>query len=313
MVLQTEVVEALSKLPLPELRIPGYPIKVASKTSNTEIAVLHLSDVQWGKVTASYSSEIAKKRLIELAVRVGKVVDARKHGAKIEELHLYLGGDIVEGEDIFPGQKHLIDAPVYAQAIHGASAAIAGLTLRLLSHFQRIKIFSVRGNHGNIHGSPTNWDEICYEVAKRDLLGGADLFPDRKNLTKRIDFGPIGHWYQVDRIFGWGNLLIHGDQITGGVGGNGFKTKISGWIDAIPEAWDYIWLGHFHQMSSWVVNRRIVKINGTTESDNQYAQEDFAAVGEPSQRLGFFDEKYGLIADYPIYLAGRTPNGRPTR
>lgn len=310
--LQQEVIEAISKLPVHDFKAPGYPVGECSKVkSRYEIAALHLSDVQWGKVTNSYNSDVAKKRLNELAIHTGKVIDARKHGAKIEELRLYLGGDIVEGEDIFKGQAHLIDAPVFAQAIHGASAAIARLAIRLLSHVERVKILSVRGNHGrDSSGGPGNWDEVCYEVAKRDLLGGANLFPERKKITNRITFGPIGHWYQLDRVFGWGNLIIHGDQMKGSLGGAGFKTKVAGWVDAIPGAWDYLWLGHFHQMSSWVVNSRVVMVNGTTESDNEYAQESFAAVGGPSQRLGFFDEKYGLIADYPIYLGERKPNGR---
>jgi hypothetical protein len=308
MALAIEVIEAIAKLPAPELKIPDLASKQSSK-KNVESAVLHLSDVQWGKVTSSYSSSIARQRLYELAVHVGKVIEARKHGARIEELHLLLGGDIVEGENIFPGQKHLIDAPVYAQAIHGASASIARLALRLLRHVDRIYIHCVGGNHGDDNkDSPTNWDEVCYEVAKRDLLGGSELFPERKKLTNRIIFGPIGNWFRVVRVLGWGNLLIHGHQLKGALGGTGFRTKVAGWIDAIPQSWDYLWLGHFHTMSSWVVNRRVVLINGTTESDNEYAQEDFAAVGIPSQRLGFFDEKYGLIADYPIYLTERNPN-----
>lgn len=309
MTLQLETIEAISKLPLPDLRVPGFPQKTKSSGGKPEIAVLHLSDVQWGKVTSSYNSNVARKRLFELAVHVGKVVEARRSNAKIEELRLYLGGDIVEGENIFPGQKHLIDCPVHAQAIHGAAPAIARLILRLLPHFPIISVESVRGNHGkDDKASPTNWDEICYEIVKHLLLGGADLFPERKKLLSRVKFGPIGHWYRVDKIFNWGNLLIHGNQISGSLGGNGFKTKIAGWIDAIPEPWDYLWLGHFHQMSSWVVNKRTVKVNGTTESDNEYAQEDFAAVGEPSQRLAFFNEKYGLIADYTIYLRERKAN-----
>lgn len=302
-----EVIEAIQKLPPPNLSLPNYPLK-QSKFKKEEIAVLHLSDVQWGKVTSSYNSDIARKRLFNLALATGRIIDARKHSARIDELHLYLGGDIVEGEDIFPGQKHLIDAPVYAQAIHGASASIARLVLRLLCHVSRIKIFSVRGNHGREAGSPSNWDEVCYEIAKRDLLGGADLFPDRKVIQKRIEFGPIGDWFQVDKVFDWGNLLIHGDQLSGGLGGTGFKTKIAGWIDAIPDPWDYLWLGHFHQFSSWVINNRTVLVNGTTESDNQYAQESFAAVGVPCQRLSFFNAKYGLISDYQTYLSDRKPN-----
>jgi hypothetical protein len=303
-----EVVQEIAKLPLPDLSCPGLPRQ--PRTRKYETAVLHISDVQWGKITSSYSSKVAEQRLLNLAIHVGKIIDARKLSARIDELRLFIGGDIVEGENIFPGQSRHIDASVYAQAIHGASASLSKLVLRMLRHVPKVVVRSVRGNHGrDPGGSSANWDEVCYEVIKRNLLGGQDLYPERKKIQQRIEFGPIGEWYNVDRVYGYGNLLIHGDQLKGSLGGNNFKVKIAGWIDAIPEPWDYLWLGHFHQYSSWIVNNRTVLVNGTTESDNQYAQESFAGVGIPCQRLGFFTEKYGLTAEYPVYLIKRKANG----
>jgi hypothetical protein len=305
---RAEVLEVVGQLPLPDLRCPGYPPKRSGKMP-WEIPALQVSDVQFGKRTPSYNSDVARRRLFELAVNAGKVINDRKKFARIEKLDLYFMGDIVEGQNIFKGQSYHVDSTVYAQAVHGASAALARLALRLLRHVDSIDIWCVRGNHGNDEpGSPVNWDEVCYEVCKRDLLGGADLFPERKKLQSRIRFHEVGRWYQVARVFGWGNLLVHGDQISGALGGTGFKTKVAGWIDAIPEPWDYLFLGHFHQYSSWTVNRRVVLVNGTTETDNEYAQEDFAATGFPMQRLAFFNEKVGLCADCPVHLEPRKPN-----
>jgi hypothetical protein len=56
-----------------------------------------------------------------------------------------------------------------------------------------------------------------------------------------------------------------------------------------------------------VLNHRILLANGTTESDNDYAQEQLAACGHPCQRLAFFNAKHGLIADHQVFLAERLP------
>lgn len=305
---RAEVLEVISHLPLPDLRCPGFPPKRSGKLP-WEIPCLQVSDVQFGKRTATYNSDVARKRLFQLAANAGKCIDDRKSFARIEELHLYVIGDIVEGQRVFRGQAYHIDSTVQAQAIHGASAALARLVLRLLKHVDRVIVWCVRGNHGDEDdNSPVNWDEVCYEVFKRDLLGGQDLFPERKKIQARIQFKEIGSWFQVARAFRWGNLLVHGNQITGSLGGSGFKTKVAGWIDAIPEPWDYLWIGHFHTYSSWTVNKRTVFVNGTTETGNEYAQEDFAATGFPVQRLAFFNEKVGLAADCPIYLEERSAN-----
>jgi len=46
----------------------------------------------------------------------------------------------------------------------------------------------------------------------------------------------------------------------------------------------------------------VMLANGTTESDNEYAAADLSAAGEPCQRLAFFDEEHGLVADHQVFL-----------
>jgi len=307
------VIDAIHELPLIDLAPPRMPAVGVGKDNAEEIAVLHISDVQYGKVTESYSSDVARERLLQLAAHAMRIIDVRKRAAKITELRLYLGGDIIEGQTIFKGQAYRIDAPVYVQAIHGASASLAKVVLQLLQVVQRIQVFCVRGNHGrDDDGSPGNWDNVTYEMLKYRLLGGDDVpggSTGRSEIARRLSFQDIGKtWYAVDRVYDWGNLIVHGDQFRGAFLGNGFRTRASGWIDSIPEAWDYLWFGHFHQHGAMVLNRRVLLANGTTESDNDYAQESFAATGDPTQRLAFFNRKYGIVADCPIYLGMRHPN-----
>lgn len=283
-----------------ELIIPPEPV-ARPKKKHYQIPVLHISDVQWGKTTESYNPIVAQQRLLRLVDLVEAIVESQRTHAIIDRLHLYLGGDIVEGHDIFPGQGQQIQYGAYRQAKY-VSDALASMILGFLRFVKKIKISCVPGNHGRIgkDDPDSNWDTQVYDLVKLKLSS----IP-----STRLEFPDPGPWYQIDNVLGWGNLIVHGHQIQGnGFPLNGAIRKAMGWIDSIPESWDYLFFGHFHTWGACVANNRILLPNGSPESGNTYAQETMAAVGSPVQRLCFFDKKHGMIADYPLYLDGRKPN-----
>jgi len=293
----------------PNLVIPKKPRISRRKTGEIEIAALHVSDTQVGKVTDTYNSTVADERLQLLVDKVCHITDIRRTAAKIEEIRVYFGGDMVEGEDIFPHQAHQIDQGVFEQSVKTAPSALARAILKLLAHFRKVKIVAVPGNHGrngpkSTRSNPkTNWDNVCYEILKLMLLGPEGA--PRRFPEDRLEIEISDSFWAVDHIFDWGNLLVHGDQITGGFAGfpwYGTAKKAWGWIDAIPTPWDYLWFGHFHTYASAVLNHRTFLANGTTESDNDYAQAQLAAAGFPCQRLTFYTEEMGLISDNQVFL-----------
>jgi hypothetical protein len=285
----------------PDLRPIKKP-KRDRRTKNEEIAVLHYSDPQFGKITSSYDSSVAMARAELLAQKTVYLTEIRRNAAPVKECRVYLGGDIVEGEQIFPGQMALIDNPLIEQACNVAPSAIAKMVRHLLEHFEKVRVIAVPGNHGrnSRHGDPkTNWDMVACRVA---MLMLSD--PNGK-LLPRLEFEAPGTFYYIDRVFDWGNLIVHGDQIRGGFAGfpwYGVGKKAAGWADSIKEPWDYLWFGHFHTMTSGTLNHRTFLANGTTESDNEYALEQLAAAGWPVQRLAFFSAHHGLISDNPVWL-----------
>lgn len=300
----------------PSFKIPEPPKLLTPKGVDVEIAVLHYSDAQIGKVTPTYNTSVAEDRLMKLIQKTIQITNVRRTSAKIEEIHLYLGGDIVEGEQIFEHQPHEIDSSVFEQSIKAGSEMIVRAILLLLKNFKKVKVICVPGNHGRNgkYGGgghkDTNWDSVCYATVRRILLGSPS-FP-RNELKGRLVFEDDYNWYAVDRIFDWGCLVVHGDQISGGTAGfplNGANKKAWGWIDSIDQPWDFLFFGHFHTYASFTLNKRIVLANGTTESDNAYAQEQLAATGWPCQRLCFFNKKHGLISDNQVFLTDkRKPN-----
>jgi hypothetical protein len=281
------------------------PKKDRSKR-NEEVAVVHLSDTQIGKLTKSYDSSIAAKRIKKFGETITKLVVNRRTGSKVEKCILLIGGDIVEGETIFSTQPWVVDSDLWDQAIKVGPKILADLIIQLSSEFRHIHILAVPGNHGrsspkNIASSPrTNFDMICTQIAR--LMVSKVVKEDR--LTWNIDHN---EFYCTAPVLGHSILLIHGDQISGGggIGGyplTGLARKIAGWSGSIPEDWEYIFLGHFHRPMSGVIQDKMFFANGTTESDNDFALEIIGESGRPCQRIVFINKEHGLVSDSLVWL-----------
>lgn len=292
----------------------AVPVPKVGRGKKEEVAILHLSDIQLGKITKSYNTAVADER-VQLAMRkTVRITEMRRNNATIRELHVYLGGDMVEGEDIFPHQAHLIDSPLFEQACINGPSIFARALLTALEHFEVVKVFCVYGNHGrngpkHTRSHPkTNWDRVFYHTLRTVLLGTAD---HPRTDMKRLEFYESDEFWLVDRVFAWGNLIVHGHQITGGFAGfpwYGTAKKAWGWIDSIEEPWDNLYFGHFHTPAFATLGGRVFYANGTTESDNEFAKESLAACGVPVQRLQFMNEEHGVISDDLLTLIDRTPN-----
>lgn len=294
----------------PDLIIPPAPKYKSHKAE--EIAVMHLSDTQLGKRTATYSSAVGALRIMEYAKKVVEITNVRRSGASIKELRIYMLGDLIEGEQIFPGQAYEIDQVLFEQCVRTAPTIFSNMILYLLQHFEKIRVCDVPGNHGrngrfgNGSSRKTNWDRAVGEIIEMMLMGTKDN--PRKELEGRLEFVHVDDdsaWYIVDYVYDWGYLLHHGDSYSGGFAGfpwYGVAKKSWGWIDSIPEPWDFNVFGHFHTYASAVLNHRIFYCNGTTESSNVYAQQQLAAAGFPCQRLQFVNDKHGIISDHQVFL-----------
>lgn len=305
------VTSALEALPR-TFKIPPAPRNKGTKKE--EVAILHLSDIQLGKITRSYNTAVADERVQLAMAKTVRITDMRRNNATIRELHIYLGGDMVEGEDIFPHQAHLIDSPLFDQACINGPAIFTRAILTALANFDLVKVYCVYGNHGrngpkHTRSHPkTNWDRVFYHTLRTNLLG-TETNP-RKDVS-RLEFHESDEFWLVDRVFAWGNLIVHGHQITGGFGGfpwYGTAKKAWGWIDSIEEPWDNLYFGHFHTPAFATLGGRVFYANGTTESDNEFAKESLAACGVPAQRLQFMNQEHGVISDDLLTLIDRTPN-----
>jgi len=282
-------------------RHPIIPRPARDRRRSPEIALLHLSDWQLGKITDSYNPDVCEERVRMAIARTLKIAEIQRADHPVRDCAVLLGGDLVEGVGIFPGQEWEIDSGAFEQVMR-VVALVEQAIISLLDGFEHVEVWEVAGNHGRIgkkgqHPRKDNWDHIAGAIARMKLEN-----------QPRLTWHEPDKWYEVVTAGEYKALLVHGDQIKN-FGGNtpvfGILRKSTGWSSgAIREEFTDVYMGHFHTpMSLTMPNGAMIRVVGSPESDNEYAREFVAARGWPSQRLVFIDPKRGRItADYTLWL-----------
>jgi hypothetical protein len=285
--------------------VPEWPGANLAGPNRPEHAVALLSDLQTGKLTPDYNSEVARERVMRYAEKIVSITEVQRKDHPVDEITVCMLGDMIEGVDIFPGQQWLIDSTLYDQLFNNTPALLVDFVRYLLAHFDRVHVKAVDGNHGRIgrkgqFGPMDNADRMLYRIL-------AMLMKDEPRFSLEMT-DPKGerNWYLVGR---WGNysaLMIHGDQIRGhsGFPWYGLGKKVQGWgSGGLGETFGDVFMGHYHQLGRIPLNHRSVWCNGSTESTNTFAAETLAAQSTPSQWLLYIDPDAGRVtASYGVDL-----------
>jgi predicted phosphodiesterase len=282
--------------------IPPIPKPPKDKRrADAEAAILLGADWQYSKVTPQYNSEVARQRIGRHIEKTLRIIDYVRAHHPVPEVHWLLLGDLVEGELIFPGQAHRIDASLYRQVFE-VGEIIANNVRLLQSHVDTVKVRGVIGNHGAIGGPfrremhpETNADAMAMNIARLHLPG-VD-FPEPIIDGERA-------WYAIHEVMGKRWFLVHGDQVRGasfGIPWYGFQKKVLGW-HAVLGPFDYVATGHWHQAVREDINGIIHFGAGSPESANTYAQEYLAGGGQQGSQWLLFQNANGLTSEHPIRL-----------
>lgn len=298
-----ELVDAVERAAKDAAVIVGQarPVRAPKKDKrkHPHSALLHLTDWQLGKTTESYDTLVCRTRVQMAVQKTLRLADIQRAAYPVDEIVVLLGGDMIEGITVFPGQAYLVDSTQVEQVFE-ASHVIESVLLTLLEHFPRVRVYEVAGNHGRIgkkgdNPRDDNWDRVLYRIT-RDRLAHQD---------RLVWHEPTG-WYEIAEIGNYRALLVHGDQIKS-FGGNvpafGISKKAVAWSSFLGD-FDDMYMGHFHQvMQLTMANGGRVFVTPSTESGSEYAREFVGARGRPGQRLHFIDPEAGRVtAEYLIWL-----------
>ena len=270
------------------------PPQKDTRKAKAEIALVHLTDWQAGKQTVSYDINVLTSRIEDMIYKVVHLTDIQRAHHPVKDCVIMLGGDMVEGVGIFPGQQYEIGAHLYEQMF--AVVRILESSIRTLAtNFEHVTIVCEFGNHGRLGRkgdmpSGDNIDRMAYQIV---LNNCKDL--------KHVKWQMSDDWYQIFAIGNYKVLLVHGDEIGSFAS---ILRKVQAWSTGVVEPFDDCYMGHFHTPTALTMaNGGRVFVTGSPESHNEYARTFIAAVGKPSQRLHFVDPIKGRVtSEYVCWL-----------
>lgn len=291
----------------PVTRPKPVQLKNGFGTGPEEVCVPLLSDLQTGKVTPDYNTEVCRTRVMKYAEKIVRIANVQRADHPVRHCVVPMLGDMLEGVDIFPGQQWLIDSTLYRQVLESTPTILVDFLRYLLAHFDTVTVEAVQGNHGRLgrkgmFGPEDNADRMVYRIVQLMLR-------DEPRLTFNMA-DPEGEraWYKIMTIGEYKALLIHGDQIRGSMGfpWYGLGKKVHSWgSGGLGPDSDFqdVMMGHYHSLARVPLNHRSAWANGSTESTNTFAAETLAAQSRPTQWLLFVDPAAGRVtASYGVEL-----------
>ena len=241
-------------------KVPKPKLHKANK--NAEVAIAVLSDVQLAKVTPDYNTQVAEERVIEYANKIVELTTVQRSADPVNKCVVLAAGDIVEGELIFPGQTHLIDASLYNQVTIDGPRILTQFFDILLANFNEVEVHWVIGNHGSLGGRArkdyhpdSNADRMLGKIMSM-------IYRDEKRMSWTIpDSEGDNHWFDIADVGNGCKFFVwHGDNVRGhsGFPWYGFGKKLLGWkalaSRGLMPDFDYAIAGHFHTPTTMYEN-----------------------------------------------------------
>lgn len=240
-----------------------------------------------------FNLDIAAARIARTWEKCIYLRDFASHISNIDNLALWLGGDLVNGviheelaESNFLGPT---------EAVLWVQDRIAEGIKALLPHFKSITVVTSYGNHGRSTakrristGYRHSWEWLAYHNV-------AHTFASERRVAFQICRG-YHNWLDIQ---GHGVRFHHGDAVRfqGGIGGLHIplRRKIAQWNKTKTATLDVI--GHFHE---WIDDWRYV-VSGCLVGHNAYAIEIGAEFQEPTQGFIVMDRQHGKVLAMPIF------------
>lgn len=278
--------------------VPSLPeVFVKSRrmaTPQVEDAVLIISDLHCGAMTKTINKMTWPTVIRGLTENVLNVC-THLLGYEIKKLHIWLLGDIVTGEMVFPGQWYETDLSAREQWSM-ATRELSAMISVYASIFQEVEVSCVPGNHGvsdkRIHPE-TNFDSFVYKAIEMLI----------KQKHSNVSFKMTDEFYQLVTVRGWDWILIHGEDLSYGGDPMTAAPKFSDRWQRSVGSHDGIAHGHMHTAISREHNGIHIFGNGTALSNDPYILSKFGVKSSTSQWLFGVSDKRSVTWQYKVSTA----------
>jgi hypothetical protein len=242
-----------------------------------------------------YRLPIAKTRIEKFFATIARLTEIERHGAKIDDLILWLGGDLMTG--MIHEELAESNSKTPTQVILWLQDRLADGLATLKPHFKRILIPTSYGNHGrttqkprHATGAAHSYEWLLYRILEGRFAG-----------DQQIEWQIADQYFNFMEVYGRRLRFHHGDglKFQGGIGGLTIPTEkaIASWNKS-PNRADLDLFGHWHQFQQ---NRHWL-CNGSLIGYNAYALSIKASYEPPTQTYFLLDKKRGRTMTAPIYL-----------
>lgn len=244
---------------------------LAEKTKPSMSFVINLSDVHIGKKTRSTDFEKICERIGYLFEDSSEKIRLQKRTHTIDDVHINLIGDIIDNDSLYPSQPFHVDKGKAGNATQQIKAATLLFTEQI-DKFQKenkIKVIinAVKGNHGRISkftDEANNFDIMFYNSLELGL-----------NHNKNITFNISNDFYNLFYVQNHGFLLNHGNGVRmyQNIPWYGLVQRCMRWAGSMGKPFEYMVVGHFHTSGEQVWNDKIIFMNGTAVTDDDFGLE----------------------------------------
>jgi len=241
------------------------PISQMPYMGTGESLILVWSDWHIGRLNVVRGKEVWNMKIAEESVNqiiknVKDIFDSYLEQHLIEDIHVFILGDIVDDEKVFPMQPYKVEKTVIHQFKEASRILCKALT-KLAEYGIPVFVHTKSGNHKDKDTHPTSsWDNAVYVAAE---IGTSFI----DNVHWDIDLDAR----HVATIRGHRYLIMHGNDAPKQCETAAGRAKWGGWYERYK--YDAAVLGHFHHMKLDDYNGRPIIYNGTVMMGDDYTEQ----------------------------------------
>jgi len=308
--------------PVP-VEVPSF--KTAKRAKGTKPArsvITPIYDQQYGQFVRAedtpgnqglFNLAVFDQRLVRWVEGVKGILGHYSEAYALEELIIPLGGDHVEGDEIFAGQPWQLEIDPLQQMFTLAAKMVPALleVIRFAREELGVKhvgVYCVPGNHGKVGGkrggarpATYSWDWGFHKLVEDRLAETVDEYVIESGGA--VFFYCAGHQFQAihgDQIRGWGGLPFYG------------LSRFDGRSIRLHNVmYRYLLMGHHHQPAQIPNGAGETIVSGDWVGANNLS--GFITAGSrPRQEVIFVAEKWGVTGTERVWFTGADEAYTPT-